>query len=227
VRYPAVAALVWLGLAIPAHAQVGSTREGPIPPARTREISGGITFGSGVDFGESAAELTPNTGSGTSELFTTESRVRGALGAQIRLGLYVTPTIAVEGDFRYSRPVFEVRLSDDFENAEDTTAEENMNQYLVGGAVVFHFRNLVFGSGRAIPFVSGGVAYLRELHEGNELVEDGWEYQAAGGMKWWFGSSRRVGFRGEGGIAIRDGGFDFENGARAMPFASASLMWLF
>jgi hypothetical protein len=93
--------------------------------------------------------------------------------------------------------------------------------------VVFHFRNLVFGGGRAIPFVSGGIAYLRELHEGNELVEDGWEYQGAGGMKWWFGSSRRIGFRGEGGIAIRDGGFGFENGTRAVPFAAASLMWLF
>jgi hypothetical protein len=217
---------LWLGLAIPVHAQVASTK-GPIPSARTRELSGGITFSGGFGFGESAAELTPNTGSGTSELFTADSRLRTAFGAQIKLGLYVTPTIAVEGDFRYARPVFEVRVTDDFEDAEDTTVEEKLNQFVIGGSVVFHFRNLVFADNRAIAFVSGGAAYLRELHEGDTLVEDGWEYRAGGGFKWWFGSSRRIGFRGEGGIAIRDGGADLEDGARVVPFAGASLAWLF
>ncbi len=45
----------------------------------------------------------------------------------------------------------------------------------------------------------GGAGYLRELHEENAFVEEGVEYHAGGGIKWWFGQSGRIGIRAEGG----------------------------
>ena len=84
-----------------------------------------------------------------------------------------------------------------------------------------------FAGGSAVPFVYGGAGYLRELHEENALVEEGVEYHAGGGLKWWFGQSGRFGIRGEGGISIRDGGFDFKDGQRMVPVVGASVIYSF
>ena len=105
------------------------------------------------------------------------------------------------------RPVYEVRISGDIEDAPDTTAEETLSRP-PDGSVVWHVTRAGFE--RAGPFLFGGAGYLRELHEDDALVEEGLEYHAGGGIKWWFGQGRRrVGVRGEAGISIRDGGFDF------------------
>ena len=47
-------------------------------------------------------------------------------------------------------------------------------------------------------------------------------------MKWWFGDgSRRFGARGDVGISIRDGGFDFADGQRVVPVVGGSLIYTF
>ena len=74
----------------------------------------------------------------------------------------------------------------------------------------------------------GGAGYLRELHEEDALVEEGVEYHAGVGLKWWFGQGgRRFGLRGEGGISIRDGGFDFKDGQRVVPVVGGSVVYTF
>ena len=89
----------------------------------------------------------------------------------------------------------------------DTTAEETVSHYLFEGSLVWHLRHLSFASGRAIPYLAGGAGYLRELHEGNQLVETGQEYHALGGLKYWLGSrARRFGLRIEGGVSARKKG---------------------
>lgn len=192
------------------------------------ELSGGGAFVGGYDLGESAAELTPNSGSTPFDEFTTENRVRPAVGVTARIGFVVTPALVVEGGLRFTRPVYEVRVSDDVENAADATIEETLSQYVFDGSVVWHLTRAAFGRGRAMPFLFGGAGYLRELHEEDTLVEEGLEYHAGGGMKWWFGQgSRRFGLRGEVGISIRDGGFDFKDGQRVVPTAGGSLIVAF
>jgi hypothetical protein len=60
------------------------------------------------------------------------------------------------------------------------------------------------------------------------MVEDGLEYHAGLGLKWWFSDRRRgFGIRGDGGISIRDGAFDFKDGRRIVPMASGSLIYRF
>jgi hypothetical protein len=140
----------------------------------------------------------------------------------------VSRQVSVEGGLRYSKPVLDIRISGDAEDAPDVTAEETLNRYVVDGSVLWHLTQLSFAGGRGVPFLSGGVGYLRELHENDELVETGTEYHAGGGVTIWFGTSRRRwGIRGDAGFSIRDGGFDFEEGRRTMPIASGSVVYRF
>jgi hypothetical protein len=188
------------------------------------ELSGGGVFVGGYGLGESKAELTPNSGSSGFDEFTTDNEVRPVFGVQARIGFVVTPAIVVEGGLRVTRPVYEVRVSGDVENAADITIEETLSQYVFDGSVVWQFSR----GGRAVPFVFGGAGYLRELHEEDALVEEGVEYHAGGGLKWWFGQGgRRFGVRGEVGISIRDGGFDFKDGQRVVPVVGGSVIYTF
>jgi hypothetical protein len=214
-----VVVLAVLGVAPAAAQSVTATRGGRL------ELSGGGVLVGGYGLGESVAELTPNSGSSGYELFTTRSEVRQAFGGVARIGFVVTPAIVIEGGLRFTRPVYEVRVSGDAESAPDTTIEETLSQYVFDGSVVWNFAR--YGR-RVVPFVYGGAGYLRELHEEDALVEEGLEYHAGGGVKWWFGEGRRrFGARGDIGISIRDGGFDFGEGSRAVPVVSGSLVYTF
>ena len=215
-----------LGAASPAVAQSGGQAAAPRPGRW--ELTGGVVLVGGYDLGERAAELTPNTGSSSFDQFTTDNKVKPVVGLQARIGFVVTPTLTVEGGLRFARPVYEVRISGDVENAPNTTAEETLSQYLFDGSVVWHITRAGFGNGQGVPFLFGGAGYLRELHEDDALVEEGLEYHAGGGIKWWFGQGRRrVGVRGEAGISIRDGGFDFKDGQRIVPTAGGFLIYSF
>jgi hypothetical protein len=199
------------------------------PAAGSWEISGGGVFVGGFDLGERTAELTSNSGTtGTpSTFFTTDTRMDPGLGVLGRVGFYVTPALAIEGGVRFTRPSYTVRITDDVEDAEDVTAEDAISQYVFDGSAVWHFGRSSSTTSRVTPFVYGGAGYLRELHEGDALVEEGVEYHAGGGIKWWFGGRRRLGVRAEAGISIRDGGFDFEEKRRLVPVAAGSLLWAF
>jgi hypothetical protein len=207
----------------------------PTPPAAPGphrgawEVGGGLVLVGGYDLGDRAAELTRNTGTttGAFEQFSTESRVTPAAGLQGRIGYYLTNDLVIEGGLRYTKPVLEIDVSGDAEDAPDTTADETLSQYVFDVAAVWHPSGLRFGGGRGMTFLTGGVGYLRELHEGDELVETGTHFHAGGGVKYWFGASRRIGLRAEGGLSFRDGGFDFEDGVRMLPTAGASVVFQF
>jgi hypothetical protein len=215
-----------LSATAPALAQSGGQASAS-GPGRWELAGGGVLIG-GYELGERAAELTPNTGSSGFDEFTTDNRIKPTLGLQARIGFVVTPALALEGGFRFARPIYEVRISGDVENAPDTTAEETLNQYQFDGSVVWHVTRAGFGNGQGVPYLFGGAGYLRELHEDDALVEEGLEYHAGGGIKWWFGQGRRgVGLRAEAGVSIRDGGFDFKDGQRIVPTAGGFLTYAF
>jgi hypothetical protein len=193
------------------------------------EVGGGGVFVGGFDLGNENAELTSNSGTqgGTFDLFKSSSQLKPAFGVQARIGVLLSRLLEIEGGIRFVRPVLEIKLSNDTENAADVTAKETMNQYLFDGSAVWHLKP-VSASGGATPFLYGGAGYIRDLHEDNALVEEGVEYHAGGGVKWWLGAGRsRWGIRAEGGVSIRDGGFDFKDGKRAVPVAAGSLIYVF
>jgi hypothetical protein len=207
-----------------AAAQVWAGRSGPRPGAY--EITGGGLWSAGQDPDERAASLTPNPGTGSTsfDLFQSEPTLKSGVGAQALLGYYITRTFAIEAGIQYSRPTLSVGLSDDFEGAPSLTASTVITQYLFTGSLVYHFGN----SPRMAPFVAAGAGHLRDVHKGNELLETGVEYHGKVGVKWWTGSGRgRIGIRAEGGVSMRDGGFNFDEDRRIVPMAAVSLAYLF
>ena len=212
-RLAAVCALLLASVA-PAQAQG--------PDRGALEISGGGVLAAGYDLGELTAQLTSNTGStgAPSDFFDAEGRVRTSYGLLGRIGFYVTPAFAVEGGVHWLRPVVAWTISGDIEGAATTTAEETLDQYVFEGSGVWHF-----GRGRATPFVYGGAGYVRQLHEGDALLEEGLEIHAGAGLKWWVG--RRIGIRGEAGVSIRDASTDEAGKRRTVPTAAGSIIWVF
>lgn len=217
--------------AVSAHAQtrrpLSPQPAGPTPRAGSWEITGGYTLVGGYDLDTANAELTRNTttGSTTFVQFIADSSVASAHALTGLIAYYFSPRLAVEGGLRFGKPIYRVELSNDAEGAPDDTVEETLDQYAMSGSLVYHFPR---ARRSVVPFIRGGAGYLRELHEGQELVETGLEYHAAAGAKIWFGTARRrLGLRGEAGMSFRDGGFDFEEGLRATPTAGISLVYLF
>jgi len=200
----------------------------PAPHAGSWEVSGGFLWQGGFDLGNRNAELTrnPSSGTGPYDLFRSTSSLGSGVGIQGHIAGYLSRTVALEGGVRITRPSLNVDLSGDVESAPDLTATEKLTQYVFDGSVVWHFA--AFQQGRAVPYVAGGAGYIRDLHDGNALIETGAEYHGMAGVKWWSSSRpRRWGIRGEGGFSVRDGGFDLGEGRRTVPVASASLLYLF
>jgi hypothetical protein len=192
------------------------------PTRGTVEMSGGVEVAAGHDLGRRTAQLTSNTGTtgGTFDFFDVKGRIKTSYGLVARIGVYVTPVFAVEGGVHWLRPIMAQTITDDTESAPNTTAEETLNQYLFDGSAVWHL-----GRGKSRPFVYGGAGYIRQLHEGDALVEEGLEIHAGLGLKWSIG--RHVGIRGEAGISIRDGSTDEEDKRRTVPTAAGSIIWVF
>lgn len=210
----------------PAPRQIPS---GPTPRAGSWEIGGGLAYVGGFDLGDAAAELTRNAISNGSPftLFVTSWEVGPAAGVEGRLAYYFTSRFAIEGRVRFAQPVLRIEASADAEGAPDVTAEETLDHYVFGGSALWHFGRPTPRT-RVVPFIFGGAAYLRELHEGQELVETGREYHAGAGVKFWFGNARRrLGIRGDAALAIREGGVDPTDDRRPVPVVGASLIFLF
>jgi hypothetical protein len=220
------AAAVFLAAAGGASAQVRLRRD--TPRAGSWEVAGGFTWTGGVDGPDRAAELTRNgETAGGFDLFKSGSSISGTFGGGATLGLYVSRAVIIEAGVRYSRPRLTVRLSGDFEDAEPVSAQEVLSRYVFTGSLVLHLRRMTIGR-RAVPFVAAGAGHVRDLHQGSELIETGAEYHALGGIKYWFGNARRrFGVRGDAGVSLIDGGFNFKDESRVRPIASASLIYLF
>ncbi len=226
----AVLCAVVLSAAFPSAARAQVYLGSAAPHRGSWELTGGATWSDGYDLGTRSADLTRNTGTGTGpfELFTADTNVATAAGALGRVGVYLSRSIALEGGVQFSRPVLSSRLTNDAEQADDTTATETISRYVFDGAVVFHLTGLSFAGGKGVPFLTGGAGYLRELHDQDELIETGQTYHGGAGVKFWFGQgARRFGLRADVGVAMRDGGFDFSDDRRTVPTAGFSLVYLF
>lgn len=215
-----------LSLAAVAEAQV--YLGGNAPRRGSFEAAGGGMFAPGFDLGSVTAELTRSTPTDKFDLFTSDSEVSGFQGVFVRLGYYLSESFSVEGGMRYARPALSVHLSGDAESAPDVTADETLSHYLFEGSVLWHLRELSFASGSAIPYVSGGAGYLRELHEGNQVVETGQEYHALAGLNYWLGAgAHRFGLRVEAGLSVRKKGFDSDESLRTQRIVFGGVSYVF
>ena len=206
----AVAALILI-VAGEAAAQTSRTRTLFRP--RSFEIDVGGSWQWKVPLGSTSAPLTGNQGAPTVDLFDVSSELDAYPAFEARLAFNVTRAFAVEGAFRYARPELQSRVTDDFENAPDITAVTRFSQYAFELNGVLHLNGLRFG--KSVPFIFGGGGYLRELHDGREIVETGQLFQTGAGIKQMLyrsprGLVRGLGVRADARFCGRRGGVELE-----------------
>ena len=207
---------------------VAGAQEGPALRAHHFTIGAGFVSSGAYDIGTATAELRGNAPGATAPpftLFTTDSRVSSATAPELRIGFALSPRFAAEFGFALTRPPVGVGIAGDAEAPAQHLLGEELQQYIFEGGVTWQ---LPFGAaGKFAPFVSGGAAFLRQLHEDRTLAESGEIYHAGVGARYWLrggrGPARAVGVRGDARINFRTNGIDFEDTMRSYPSFSLSL----
>lgn len=178
------------------------------------EVDLGGAWQAQVPLGAVSAPLTGNQGAPVVDLFDTSTGIEAFPAVEARLGVHVSRVFEIEGGFRFARPQLETRITGDFEDAPDVTASESFAQYAIELNGVVHLTALRFGNG--VPFIFGGVGYLRELHNGRTSVETGEQAQGGAGIKVLFmrsprGLVRSVGIRADARVYARRRGVEIDD----------------
>jgi hypothetical protein len=196
---------------VPAYAQSPETvRIGRV------EVDAGGGWIAGAGAGSSDANLRAATVAPTPfRLFSVESRFAGAPTFHVRAGYAFTSRFGVEGGLTISRPELRASISNDAEAAAPITVAERIDQYGVDASVVVMIRELAIG-GRTIPFASAGAGYLRQLHEGQTVVEQGHLFHVGGGVKHWLLARDRrfingAGLRADAHLYFMSDGITFDD----------------
>ncbi|MEY4634597.1 MAG: hypothetical protein RJA55_395 [Acidobacteriota bacterium] len=222
--------LRWLGALVLGclSADVASAQEAPALRAHRLVLEGGVVWSGSYDVGDINARLRSNAVGSTPPPFTwfsASSQVGSVPSVAARVGFTLTPTLAIEVGGMFGRPRVAVTITGDAETTRHDLEGEQLGQYLLDGAVVWHLP--VRLGPRVRPFVVGGAGYLRQLHEERTLVETGQVYYAGVGARYWIrggsGTARSLGLRGDLRANLRRGGIDFEDKARVYPTLAVHL----
>jgi len=149
------------------------------PPQGRLEVSIGAGWLGGAALGEQAADLRAAAG-GPYRLFESDTHLGGTGVFEARAGFALTRRFTVEGRAAIAKPELQTVLSSDAEASGSFTAVENIDQYIFDGGVLVHLDEL--GAFGLKPFASGGVGYVRQLHDDQQLVETGHLFYVGGGV---------------------------------------------
>ena len=195
------------------------------PPAYRVDVGIGVVGIGRQSLGDKAT--TETTASGDSlALFHAASELGGAPGIGAHVGVRVTRALVVEADASYVKPQLRIALSGDSEGAAAVTATEDVQQFTIGGGILWYLP--VRTPPRLAPFVTGGGGYLRQLHERATLVETGRYYQFGGGVSLLLVTGRHfhtkgIGARAEARAMVRARGVAFDGGSKTSPAAGVSM----
>ena len=180
------------------------------------EFSGAAGMVGGTDLGTATATL---SGSGVPTgapitYFDTETNIEGGPRYEARVAWRFTQALQVEGGVAINRTNLTTRITNDFEQAPTSEATETLTEYAIEAGVLFHLKKLSFAGGRARPFVTGGAGYLRQVHEGQTLIETGTSAYAGGGVTFTLRQAPRkafiegLGLRADVRANFRSGGLE-------------------
>jgi hypothetical protein len=182
-------------------------------PTGRYEVSVGAGLLGGAALADKDAELRTKSGTNVA-LFGAASELSRARQIEVRGGVALTPRYSLELRAGVSHPELRTTISGDIEGAPDTTLIERLDQYVVDASFVARFDALRLGP--IVPFAAAGAGYLRQLHEGLMLVEEGTAYHVGGGARHDIvsrtgGIVKGAGVRADvrvylfsGGVAVRD-----------------------
>jgi hypothetical protein len=176
--------------------------------------------------GSSDANETTGAG-GHLALFSSSTELASVSGLEGRVGVKLSRAFEAEVSGSYARPQLRAQIGSDFESAAPVTATEVIQQFTIGGGVVWYVRRARSAS-RLAPFATAGAGYLRQLHESATLVETGRFYQFGGGAKYLFVSRpgshvKGIGARIDVRALVRQQGVAFDAGRHISPAVGASL----
>jgi hypothetical protein len=219
---------LWLYSAAPAVAQ-----EAPHLRVHRVTLGGSLVWSGGYDIGDASAQLRGNAPGPTAPAFnwfSSSSRMTRVFAPGLHVGFAVTPTIAIDGGVAYAKPHIAYSIARDAETTALDLPGEQIEEYVVGAALTWQLplgRKATVALGKLAPFVTGGAAYLRQLHEDRALAENGQVYYAGGGARYWLkggsGASRDLGVRADARFNVRRRGIDFENRTRTYPSVTVTL----
>jgi hypothetical protein len=87
----------------------------------------------------------------------------------------------VEAEGAYVKPELRIAVSADAESAAPVTATETIQQFTIGGDLVWYLPVHRWSS-RLAPFAIGGAGYMWQLHDPATLVDTGSSYHVGGGV---------------------------------------------
>lgn len=216
-------------LAIAGSAQAQTADERPLRRLEV-EMGGGLIGGAAA--GEADATLLANDPVRRPlTLFETTTRIGPAPAFHVRLGAALSRRITIEGGVVLSRPELRLSTSGDAESGPSLTIVERIDQYFFEGSVLILIDEARLG-GRTVPFVAAGGGYLRQLHEGQTIIEHGVLFHAGGGLKHWFlarsqGALRGAGMRADARVYILRDNIAIEDRPRPHGAVSGSLFLVF
>jgi hypothetical protein len=144
------------------------------------EVGGDVLWLTGVKFKDVNANETA-FGGATRIVFKTSTRLEQAVCPEARVVVGLTSSIDAEGAVAFGRTHLSTSITNDPE-AASATVSEPLTLYLLQGGVAAHLAR--WQRGRAAPFASAGVGYLRQLHDGHALVQNGTSWYAGGGLRY-------------------------------------------
>ena len=202
------------------------------PPLLGRmEASVGPIWLGAIPFGSADATLTA-PGGDRFRLFSTSSELVRATGLELRLSHRLMRLVHAEASASYARPQLSTTVGSDAENGPSITAAETITRVTIVGAGLIELPFVPAGP-RIHPFVMAGAGYLRQLHEGNTLVQTGRTYHVGGGAKLVLLSRderhwlKQVGARVDVRAEVRSGGIALDGRAHVSPAVTAGIFGRF
>jgi hypothetical protein len=211
-----VIAVIWAAGAVAPAVAIAQAR-----PHAVVELGGGVRLDGGTAVHEQTAEETGPNGART--IFVTRTRLGASAAPDIKIGVGITDILGAEAAFAIGGATLSTEIRGDVEGVPDTTVKESIRRYLVEGGVTASLRR--WRRPNWLPFVSAGLTYLRELHEGRTLLETGHAVYAGGGARYLLptlpGSRVTPGVRVDFRLALVSGGVAVDSGRRVVPTGGA------
>jgi hypothetical protein len=190
------------------------------------DIGGGSLGGAALCSGD--ANVLANTPARQPfRIFSADTRMARAGALHARAGVALSRRFGVEAGVVLGHPEVRTSLSADVENAPPLTVVERIDQYFFEASVIVMFEQWRVGRG-TVPFAAAGAGYLRQLHEGLTVVEQGHLYHAGGGVKHWLvardrGRVRTAGLRADARLYVLARGVSLDEGPRPHTAISGSV----
>ncbi len=201
------------------------------PPLHRFQLAAGIGFFGGASLGDADANLRSGGSSTPYRLFATSSQLGSSAPAlDLRASVDLTRRFGVEAHALYGHPEMQTDVTGDVEQPGTVVAVDRLDQYLIDGGVIVTLDEFRVKDWQ--PFAAGGAGYLRQLHEGLTLTEEGHLFYVGGGVRRTLvmrpsGLVRGLGARGDVRLNFLSGGITVVDKTRNHFSASASVFVVF